>query len=71
MTLLFLLHYYSFANDFVCTSSVAHNPNLATIITATPKLPPGWEMLYTAQGKPYYVDHTTKKTFWELPNPML
>src|SRR5690242_4034613 len=24
-----------------------------------PALPPGWEMRYDPQGKPYYIDHTT------------
>lgn len=30
-------------------------------------LPPGWEKKYTDEGRPYYIDHATKLTRWELP----
>lgn len=30
-------------------------------------LPRGWEMAYTAEGKPYYIDHNTKTTHWKPP----
>ena len=32
-----------------------------------PPLPPGWERKVTEYGKPYYVDHSTRTTHWELP----
>jgi len=30
-------------------------------------LPPGWEVLYTPDGKPYYSNHITKATTWTKP----
>jgi len=30
-------------------------------------LPPGWEMKHTAEGRPFYVNHATKKTQWNPP----
>lgn len=30
-------------------------------------LPPGWQMAYTPDGKPYYIDHNNKSTHWTLP----
>lgn len=32
-----------------------------------PMLPPGWQLSYTADGKPYYIDHNTKTTHWTIP----
>lgn len=32
-------------------------------------LPPGWESSVDAQGRRFYVDHTTKQTHWSIPNP--
>jgi hypothetical protein len=32
-----------------------------------PKLPPGWEQSKTKDGRTYYQDHNTKKTYWKLP----
>jgi len=49
---------------------VAHNANLATVINAAPLLPPGWEQRFTPQGRPYFVDHKTRKTHWNLPGQM-
>jgi hypothetical protein len=40
------------------------------VLQAAPEempLPPGWEMAFTAQGKPYFVDHNTKVTSWTDP----
>lgn len=31
------------------------------------QLPPGWQMAYTGQGEPYYIDHNTRTTHWRLP----
>lgn len=31
------------------------------------KLPDGWEMRYTPNGKRYFIDHASKKTTWEDP----
>ncbi|TPX39610.1 hypothetical protein SeMB42_g06302 [Synchytrium endobioticum] len=30
-------------------------------------LPPGWQMHYTADGRPYFVDHNTRTTTWHDP----
>jgi len=30
-------------------------------------LPPGWEMKYTPQGRPYFMNHVTKTTQWNRP----
>jgi len=30
-------------------------------------LPDGWEMKYTEQGEPYYIDHVNKRTQWHHP----
>ncbi|AAZ10109.1 zinc finger protein 3 [Trypanosoma equiperdum] len=32
-----------------------------------PLLPAGWQIAYTANGQPYYLDHNTKTTHWNLP----
>ena len=31
-------------------------------------LPPGWERRVDPQGRPYYVDHTTRSTTWHRPS---
>lgn len=31
------------------------------------QLPPGWQLSYTPDGKPYYIDHNTKSTHWDIP----
>lgn len=31
------------------------------------QLPPGWEQRVTADGRPFYVDHSTRSTHWQLP----
>ncbi|XP_075213345.1 WW domain containing E3 ubiquitin protein ligase suppressor of deltex [Lycorma delicatula] len=33
-------------------------------------LPPGWEMRYDIYGRRYYVDHNTRSTSWERPQPL-
>ncbi|XP_011881424.1 PREDICTED: E3 ubiquitin-protein ligase Su(dx) isoform X2 [Vollenhovia emeryi] len=33
-------------------------------------LPPGWEMRYDMYGRRYYVDHNTRSTSWERPQPL-
>lgn len=33
-----------------------------------PQLPPGWEQRVADDGRPYYVDHMTKSSHWELPS---
>lgn len=30
-------------------------------------VPSGWDLVYTPQGVPYYLDHKTKSTQWKLP----
>lgn len=33
-------------------------------------LPPGWERRFTNDGRPYYVDHTTRTTSWIKPHDL-
>ncbi|KAI9329015.1 hypothetical protein DFJ73DRAFT_790954 [Zopfochytrium polystomum] len=40
--------------------------NLPTAATLGP-LPAGWEQRYTAEGRPYFVDHNTRSTTWLDP----
>ncbi|KAJ3411380.1 hypothetical protein HDV05_002305 [Chytridiales sp. JEL 0842] len=59
-----------------------HNQNTGAtnnVVNATPAviqrvtadelgpLPPGWEVRRNQAGRPYYVDHNTRKTQWERP----
>jgi hypothetical protein len=30
-------------------------------------LPPGWEQAFTREGQPYFIDHNTQTTHWQLP----
>ncbi|KAJ1633174.1 hypothetical protein T492DRAFT_574865, partial [Pavlovales sp. CCMP2436] len=32
-------------------------------------LPQGFELAYTADGRPYYLDHATRNTTWTPPLP--
>ena len=32
-----------------------------------PDIPPNWERRFTSEGRPYYVDHTTRTTTWIHP----
>lgn len=34
---------------------------------SAPALPPGWEMRYAPDGRPYYIDHNSRQTFWASP----
>lgn len=34
------------------------------------RLPNGWEIQTTPEGKPYYIDHNTQTTHWEPPSNM-
>ena len=47
------------------------NPLQITVSPATTvgtgPLPDGWEMRYTSQGRPYFVDHSTRSTTWVDP----
>lgn len=36
-------------------------------VPGTANLPPGWQMSWTSNGEPYYIDHNTRTTHWELP----
>ena len=33
------------------------------------QLPPGWQKMFTPEGRPYYIDHNTQKTSWIPPAP--
>lgn len=35
-----------------------------------PVLPSGWQLSYTPSGQPYYMDHNTKTTHWNPPDPV-
>ncbi|KJE90630.1 ubiquitin ligase [Capsaspora owczarzaki ATCC 30864] len=53
----------------VASTSAAPPPDASQFPSpaSRPGLPPGWEMRVDAQGRPYYVDHTTRTTSWERP----
>ena len=36
-------------------------------LPSEPDLPSNWERRYTSEGRPYYVDHTTRTTTWVHP----
>lgn len=42
-------------------------PQSDQVSPASLQLPPGWDMRYTEDGQPYYVDHNTKTTHWDPP----
>ncbi|RNF04799.1 zinc finger protein 2 [Trypanosoma rangeli] len=37
----------------------------------TVQLPVGWQMAYSAEGDPYYIDHNTRTTHWQIPAEVL
>lgn len=39
--------------------------------TSAAMLPPGWEVAYNSSNVQYYIDHNTKKTYWQLPEEIL
>jgi hypothetical protein len=51
------------------TTSSRHPP-IAAPPTEDP-LPPGWEMRFDQYGRKYYVDHNTRSTTWERPQPLV
>lgn len=58
------------------STSVSSNPlALSDRIRRTPSpalsLPGGWEMKWTAEGHPYFVDHNTKSTTWNDPRVVM
>lgn len=38
--------------------------------TANEELPPGWEVRFDQFNRKYYVDHNTRSTTWERPQPL-
>ncbi|KAH7103559.1 ubiquitin-protein ligase [Auriculariales sp. MPI-PUGE-AT-0066] len=49
----------------------AQRPSTAVRVGAestTTPLPTGWEVRYTAEGRPYYVDHSNRTTSWVHPS---
>jgi hypothetical protein len=40
-----------------------------TYMHAYTQLPPGWEKKVTPDGQEYYVNHNTKTTHWDPPEP--
>jgi hypothetical protein len=42
---------------------------LTTMAAAHYELPIGWELAFTADRRPYYLNHTTRHTTWEPPLP--
>lgn len=57
-------------------AAVASPAGTATTASAAPRfapatypLPSGWELGYTSDGRPYYLDHNTRKTTWTPPLP--
>ena len=60
---------YDFAArpSYAAPSAVAANERADAAVTAPARLPPGWDMRLDAEGRPYYVDHSTKSTHWDPP----
>ncbi|KAH9489759.1 hypothetical protein Btru_036669 [Bulinus truncatus] len=60
-------------NNTADTSSTAP-PTTAPPASSAPvsnePLPPGWELRTDQHGRPYYVDHNTRTTTWERPQPL-
>jgi hypothetical protein len=46
-------------------------PNNAPPPAPEEPLPPGWEMRFDQYGRRYYVDHNTRSTTWERPQPLV
>ena len=46
-------------------------PNNAPQPVPEEPLPPGWEMRFDQYGRRYYVDHNTRSTTWERPQPLV
>ena len=44
-----------------------HISSLYRLAPQDKTLPPGWEMRYTNEGIPYFVDHTTRTTTFTDP----
>eukprot|EP01112_Ceratiomyxa_fruticulosa_P011206 TRINITY_DN3027_c0_g1_i1.p1 TRINITY_DN3027_c0_g1~~TRINITY_DN3027_c0_g1_i1.p1 ORF type:complete len:614 (+),score=154.91 TRINITY_DN3027_c0_g1_i1:298-2139(+) len=47
----------------------AANSNISGNATRSVPLPQGWEEMRDANGRSFYVDHNTKTTHWEPPQP--
>ncbi|CAL8069596.1 unnamed protein product [Calicophoron daubneyi] len=45
-------------------------PAGAAVPSEEAPLPPKWERRFTANGRPYYIDHLTKTTTWNRPLPL-
>lgn len=39
--------------------------------TSAAILPPGWEVAYNSSNVQYFIDHNTRKTYWQLPEEVL
>ncbi|KAJ1979372.1 hypothetical protein H4R34_002850 [Dimargaris verticillata] len=49
------------------TDATAVSQNLVTAPSGLGPLPSGWEQRFTAEGRPYFVDHNTRTTSWTDP----
>uniref|UniRef100_A0A6M2DTZ5 E3 ubiquitin-protein ligase n=1 Tax=Xenopsylla cheopis TaxID=163159 RepID=A0A6M2DTZ5_XENCH len=45
-------------------------PNASASNGVEETMPSGWEMRYDVYGRRYYVDHNTRSTSWERPQPL-
>lgn len=54
------------------TGPTAGTPSTAAAGTSADEeqLPPGWEVRYDQFNRKYYVDHNTRSTTWERPQPL-
>lgn len=52
------------------TQAQAQAQAQAQLQQAQDPLPPGWQMRFDPQGRPYYVDHNTRTTTWDRPLPL-
>jgi E3 ubiquitin-protein ligase NEDD4 len=54
------------ASSSAIVPSTEITPPVASL-SSTGELPLGWEMKHTPEGRPYFIDHNTKKTSWVDP----
>ena len=60
----------SHCSDILGVSATAAPPGVAAAPAPILPLPNGWEERKDRNGRAYYVDHTTRTTTWERPQPL-
>lgn len=54
----------------MCLGTPANSGSPAAAPAPILPLPPDWEERKDRNGRSYYVDHTTRTTTWERPQPL-